>query len=174
MTKDPHPDPPLRSLPEHSVLDDADMTKLHRQLSGGPSPHGLDKISGTDGAADYDSAQSTANDSTTHQPAPGISTVDFAQSIGMSKEESKSTVSGSGEGLFFSSQGLASSSTTSTTQQYSSSTTNYSSTQESSSSSGQQIQSGKMTFTLPDFSKETETNVASAREDVLSPTQPQE
>jgi glycogenin glucosyltransferase len=174
MTKDPHPDPPLRSLPEHSVLDDADMAKLHRQLSGEASPHGLDKISGMAGAADNSSAPTTTNDSSAHQPAPGISTVDFAQSMGMSKDESKSNGGGSSEGLFFSPQGLTSSSNTSTTQQTSRSTSQYSSTQQSSSTSGQQIQSGRMTFTLPDFSKDDESKITAARDELLSPTQPQE
>ncbi|KAL5116434.1 glycogenin glucosyltransferase [Pleosporales sp. CAS-2024a] len=42
LTKDPHPDPPLRALPEHSVLEDEPTPPAG--LSGGASPHGLDVL----------------------------------------------------------------------------------------------------------------------------------
>jgi len=117
MTKDPHPDPPLRALPEHSVLDDEPAMQQPGGLSGAASPHGLD---------------GTANQTSISQPNTGTGTsrVDFAQSIGAS-------------------------------------------TDTRTESSEQEIQSGSMTFKLPDF-KQEDTSVIAAREDVLSPTQPQE
>lgn len=110
LTKDPHPDPPLRALPEHSILEDEPPAPAG--LSGGASPHGLD---------------GATNHSSISQPhaVTGSSRVDFAQSMGAN------TTTGE-----------------------------------------QQVQSGKMTFKLPDFGQDT--GAASAQEDVLSPTQPQE
>ncbi|KAH4258411.1 hypothetical protein HBI70_231530 [Parastagonospora nodorum] len=117
MTKDPHPDPPLRALPEHSILDDEPATQHPSGLSGVASPHGLD---------------GTANQTSTSQPhtVTGTSRVDFAQSMGAS-------------------------------------------TETRTESSEQQIRSGNMTFKLPDF-KQEDASVAATREDVLSPTQPQD
>jgi glycogenin glucosyltransferase len=117
MTKDPHPDPPLRALPEHSILGNEPATQHPGGLSGGASPHGLD---------------GTANQTSISQlnTVTGTSKVDFAQSMGTS-------------------------------------------TETRTESSEQKIQSGSMTFKLPDF-KQEDTSVLAAREDVLSPTQPQE
>jgi hypothetical protein len=68
MTKDAHPDPPLRALPEHSILEDEPTHPAG--LSGGASPHGLD------GAASHSSlSQPTA--------VTGSSRVGFAQSMGI-------------------------------------------------------------------------------------------
>lgn len=45
LKKDPHPDLPLRALPEHSVLTD-DVEAPHVPLSGGASPHGINHFDG--------------------------------------------------------------------------------------------------------------------------------
>lgn len=73
MTKDPHPDPPLRALPEHSIIDDEPATQYPGGLSGGASLHGLD---------------GTADQTSISQPhiVTGTSRVDFAQSMGASTE----------------------------------------------------------------------------------------
>jgi glycogenin glucosyltransferase len=151
LTKDPHPDPPLRALPEHSVLENEESPTVHPALSGGASPHGLDKFDGIDGTAG------------------GIATQDFAQTSGTKNNKTENSVPAATEGLFFTSQGLSSVSSSSFSQTSSSSTL-----QQTSTSSGQQMQSGRMTFTLPDFGKENESTIANAREEILSPTQPQD
>jgi hypothetical protein len=122
MTKDPHPDPPLRVLPEHSVLEN-ESGAPRPTLSGGASPHGL---GGLDGTANHSSLpQQHASTDTT--------TFDFAQSMGANDK--------------------------------------------SSNPPGPQVQSGKMTFTLPNFGQDNGGAAAAAaapRETVLSPTQPTE
>jgi glycogenin glucosyltransferase len=178
MTKDPHPDPPLRALPEHSVLEDDDTSKAHPLLSGGASPHGLDMISRFDGATDNNSMQTFANNTSMLQAAPGTAAVDFAQNTAAGDDNIKNNSGSSGEGLFFSSQGLTSShSATASSQQTSSSSSQQHSTSQHSSqtlsSSRQQIQSGKMTFTLPVFGKDDVAGTTAAQDDVLSPTQPE-
>jgi hypothetical protein len=122
MTKDPHPDPPLRALPEHSILED-ESAAPHPTLSGGASPHGPGGLDGT--AKDSSLSQQHATTGTT--------TFDFAQSMGVNNEGSNSAV-------------------------------------------GPQVQSGKMTFKLPDFGQDTTGAAAAAapRETVLSPTEPKE
>jgi glycogenin glucosyltransferase len=102
LKKDPHPDPPLRALPEHSVLHGESATATHHSL-GGVS------VGGLDGSADQSSEP-------TSRKAEGDS-----------------------------------SNTTSQT--------------------SQQIQSGQMTFTLPDFDKDNGADKMATKEDVLSPTQ---
>jgi glycogenin glucosyltransferase len=150
LTKDPHPDPPLRALPEHSVLENEESSTVHPALSGGASPHGLGDLGDLDGTAS------------------SIATLDFAQRLG-TNNTMENTGKAATEGLFFTPQGLSSVSSTSFSQTSSSSTS-----QQTSSSSRQQIQSGRMTFTLPDFGKDNEPVVAEAREDILSPTQPKD
>jgi glycogenin len=180
LTKDPHPNPPLRALPEHSIPDDVDATQAHPLLSGGASPHGLDVVSDFHGATNSSSMQSFASNTSMQQAAQSTAAIDFAQST--NTEESSKNIGGSwGEGLFSSSHDLTSSSHSATTssQQVSSSsfqqhsTSQYTSSQTT-SSSGQQIQSGKMTFTLPDFGKDNQMGTPAAHDDVLSPTQPEE
>jgi glycogenin glucosyltransferase len=174
LTKDPHPDPPLRTLPEHSVLHDEGTFEAHPALSGGASPHGLGQL---DGTVNQSSAQTSNHITSEQSVASGIARVDFGQSMGTSTG-SVSKSGGQSEGLFFSSQGLSSQTSSSSTQNISSSTSHqFSSSQQSSTtehtstSGGRQIQSGKMTFTLPDFGKDDKMEVASKQEDVLSPTQ---
>lgn len=181
LTKDPHPDPPLRALPEHSVLEDKDVTTSRPPQSGGASSQGPNTASGFVGAQESKSGH--VDNSSADQSVPGIAAVDFAQGTG-AREGSKSSGGNSSEGLFFTSQGLSHASSSTSQQQssssYSSSTSHQqtsssdSSTQQSSSSTGQRIQSGKMTFTLPDFGKDNGPESAAAQEDVLSPTQPQD
>jgi glycogenin glucosyltransferase len=179
LTKDPHPNPPLRALPEHSIPDDVDASEAHPLLSGGASPHGLDVASGLHGATYNSSMQTFASNTSMPPAAQSTGTVDFAQST-KSEESSKNTGGSWGEGLFSSSQDLTSShSATTSSQQASSSsfqqhsTSQYTSSQTT-SSNGQQIQSGKMTFTLPDFTKDNQTGTPAAHDNVLSPTQPEE
>lgn len=121
MTKDPHPDPPLRALPEHSVLEDEGAP--HPTLSGRASPHGL---GGFDGTPNHSRLPH-------QQPVTSTSTFDFAQSMSANDNSASNTTS-----------------------------------------AGQQIQSGKMTFTLPDFGQDNGGAAAAPREAVLSPTQPQD
>jgi glycogenin glucosyltransferase len=171
LTKDPHPDPPLRALPEHSVLEDEGTSVAHLALSGSTSSHGLD------GTVSQSNTQTSHRVTSEQLEASGIARVDFGQSV----ETSSESVSKSGdqsEGLFFTSQGLSSGNSSSSTQNVSSSTSQHfsssqhsSTTQQTSSSGGQHVQSGKTTFTLPDFGKDVQTDVASRQEDVLSPTQ---
>jgi glycogenin glucosyltransferase len=149
LTKDPHPDPPLRELPEHSVLEDEKKPATHSGLSGGASPHGHAKFGGLDGTA------------------MGIARVDFAEKLGTNTSTEK-PVQAATEELFFTPQGLSAVSPSSVEKTASSSTSAH---QQTSSSSGQQIQSGKTTFTLPDFSKENEKTVVENRDEILSPTQ---
>jgi glycogenin glucosyltransferase len=183
LTKDPHPNPPLRALPEHSIPEDDITSGAHPLLVGGASTHGRDIVSSFDGAVDdnnnnnnnNNSTQTYASNTSTLQAAPGTAALDFAQSI----ENNKNSGGTSGEGLFFSSQGLTSSHTaTASNQQASSSLLQQHSTSQhtsqTSSSSGQQIQSGKMTFTLPDFGKDNQIGTTAAQDDVLSPTQPED
>jgi glycogenin glucosyltransferase len=212
LTKDPHPDPPLRALPEHSVLEDESTSAVHHSLGGSASSHGLD------GTVNQSSTQTSGRVTSEQLEASGIARMDFAQSVGTSSESvSKSGDQSKGlfftsqglssdksgdqsddkseglfftsqglssrksgdqsEGLSFTSQGLSSGSSSWSTQNVSSSTQHFSSSQHSStsqqtsSSGGQQIQSGKTTFTLPDFTKDIQTGVASQQEDLLSPTQ---
>jgi hypothetical protein len=42
LKNDEHPNPPLRALPEHSVMTDEDSSTSRAPLSGGASLHGLD------------------------------------------------------------------------------------------------------------------------------------
>jgi glycogenin glucosyltransferase len=106
----------------------------------------------------------------------GIAQVDFAQSLSTS-DKNDVTTTGSSDGLFFTSQGMSSVSTSkenkSTLTSQQSSSAQQSSTEQT-SSSGEQIQSGKMTFTLPDFNKDNAIEAPPAKEDALSPTQEQE
>jgi glycogenin glucosyltransferase len=209
LTKDPHPDPPLRALPEHSVLEDENTSVAHLARSGSTSSHGLE------GTVSQSSTQTSHRVTSDQLEASGIARVDFAQSVDTSSESvSKSgdqseglfftsqglssTKSGDqSEGLFFTSQGLSSDKSgdqseglsftsqglssgnsswstqniSSSTSQHFSSSQHSSTTQQTSSSGGQQIQSGRTTFTLPDFGKDIQTDVANKQEDVLSPTQ---
>jgi hypothetical protein len=110
LTKDPHPDPPLRSLPEHSVLPNEESSEPHPTLSGGASLHGLD------GAVSQSSAQTSDHITSDQLEASGISRVDFGASVGTESKsddqsvetntQSGSKAGGQSEGLFFSSQGL--------------------------------------------------------------------
>jgi glycogenin glucosyltransferase len=162
LTKDPHPDPPLRALPEHSVLQDEETSVAHSALGGGGE---------LDGTVEQKDSVRTSELSTKQLEASGIARIDFGQSVETSSE-SVSKSGGESEGLFFTSQGLsAQNNASSSTSHQSLSFQHSSTTEQTSSSSGQQIQSGKMTFTLPDFGKDVETKVASKGEDVLSPTQ---
>jgi len=107
LTKDPHPDPPLRALPEHSTEQEEGVSAQTHSSGGG-------HISSLDGAA---KSQEPEKPSESTQPSlSGLS-----------------SVSGSDQ---------------------------------------HQIQSGNMTFTLPDFSKAAPVEAPlAAKEDVLSPTQ---
>ncbi|KAF2824882.1 nucleotide-diphospho-sugar transferase [Ophiobolus disseminans] len=166
LRKESHPDPPLRALPEHSVLHEEKTAEIHHPLGGGASPHGSGNLGGFDGSKDKDSSQLASN-------KDGIAEVDFAQSLTSSDKDEINT-GGSSEGLFFTSQGLSSVSSSAFAQDSSSSTSQtYSSTQESSSTqqSSQQIQSGRMTFTLPDFGTDNSAPSTVAKDDILSPTQ---
>jgi glycogenin glucosyltransferase len=206
LTKDPHPDPPLRTLPEHSVLPDDESSVPHPTFRGGASSHGLD------GTVSQSSAQTSDHITSEQLEASGIARVDFGQTVGTdaqsvsksggqseglffssqgltSDTQDVSKSGGSSDGLFFSSQGLTSQTSwsgqnvsSSTSHQFSSShhssttgqtsSSRHSSTAgQTSSSGGQRIQSGKMTFTLPDFGKDDSVEVGSNQEDVLSPTQ---
>jgi glycogenin glucosyltransferase len=149
LTKDPHPDPPLRALPEHSVLEDEKKPVAHPGLSRGALPHGLAQFGGLDGTA------------------MGTARVDFAQKLETTANSEK-LVPAAAEELFFTSQGLSAVSTSSVENTSWSST---SASQQTSSSSGQQIQSGTTTFTLPDFAKGNEQTVVENRNEILSPTQ---
>jgi hypothetical protein len=122
MTKDPHPDPPLRALPEHSVLGEEESAP-HPTLSGGASPHGLGGLDGTANQSSLPRQHATS----------GTTTFDFAQSMGANDTSSNAAV-------------------------------------------GPQVQSGKMTFKLPDFGQDNTGAAAAAapRETVLSPTEPTE
>lgn len=168
LTKDPHPDPPLRALPEHSVLHDEDISTARPALSGGASPHGLDHIGGFDGIADQASTQAAVGNITQQQSVPQTTEGTVTQGSG-TNEKSEVNQQATNEGLFNSSQGLSSTSSFSFGQTISSSNS-----QQTFSSSGQQVQSGKMTFTLPDFGNDNKTEVAETREEILSPTQPQD
>lgn len=135
------------------------------------------------GIATVDFAHSTGSIEGIKSAGDGSSDGLFFASQGLSQtSNSSSGGGGSSEGLFFTSQGLSQASTSSSTSQQQSSSSysattsqqqssSYSSTQQSSSSAGQQVQSGKMTFTLPDFGKDNQLESAAAQDDVLSPTQ---
>jgi glycogenin glucosyltransferase len=161
LTKDPHPDPPLRALPEHSVLEDEEKPVAHPGLSGGASPQGLAQFGGLDGAA------------------MGIARVDFAQKL-ESRTTSEKPIQAATEELFFTPQGLSavssssaektSSSSTSVSQQTSSSSL-VEQASSGSTSASQQNQYGNTAFTLPDFGQENEKTVVENRDEMLSPTQ---
>jgi glycogenin glucosyltransferase len=168
LTKDPHPDPPLRALPEHSVLHDEDISTARPALSGGASPHGLDHFGGFDGIADEASTQAAVRNITQQQSVSKTTEENVTQGSGTS-EKSKINQQATNEGLFNSSQGASS-----TSSSFFGQTTSSSNSQQTFSSSGQQVQSGKMTFTLPDFGNDNKTEVADTREEILSPTQPQD
>jgi glycogenin glucosyltransferase len=145
LKKDEHPNPPLRALPEHSILGDNEASTSQM---------------GSDGAND--------------NPTP-IAEKDFA-----SQEHAPDFRKGSGQRSFahgdesvapqhYSSQDFSGSSST-FGQNFSSSTEHHSSSSEHHGQ--QQMQSGNMTFNLPDFGDGSSADDAkTGGDDSLSPTQ---
>jgi len=193
LKKDEHPNPPLRALPEHSVLEEHGKGTSHVLLSGGSSPHGLDGIANADGSAD--SQMPGAFPGTL-----GIAQKDFvgASASINSAQQSRGPapdVRSSGSGRLFapggftsggdkaptsqqlSSKDFTSGSTSTFGQNFSSSVSQDSNTAQHSSSphhslsTGHQVQAGKMTFTVPDFGENGAGEAAPIGDDVLSPTQ---
>jgi glycogenin glucosyltransferase len=72
LKKDEHPNPPLRALPEHSVVDAKDENTAHVPLSRGSSPHGLMGIDGADDQSIPGSFPNIADKD--FDPAPNVRT----------------------------------------------------------------------------------------------------
>lgn len=199
LKKDEHPNPPLRALPEHSVLDE-------KSLEGpasldGASGHGSSQTQKDNDAADVVIPGAFPG-------APGIAHKDFASEVGTTDSTGKSSIQDQGPSndpaprirssvsdRFFPPGGLASSSgeghpgsqhfseqdfsTGSSTlgQNFSSSVVQHpadqhaDSSQHHSLSAGHQIQAGNTTFTLPVFGDAPSVETNAAGDEVLSPTQ---
>ena len=193
MKKDEHPNPPLRALPEHSVLEEHGKGTSHVPLSGGSSPHGLNQMANADGSADSKMPGSFPG-------TPGIGQKDFAGASAAIDSAQQSSgrapdVRSSESGRFFAPGGFTSGgekastlqhlwsndvisgSTSTLGQNFSSSVSQHSnasqhsSSQHHSLSTGQQVQAGKMTFTVPDFGENGAGEAAPVGNDTLSPTQ---
>ena len=194
LKKDEHPNPPLRALPEHSILEEESTEKTQAPLgSSQPSKH--DALNQNDEAvpgafpsekafAERDfasdipsdeparqdlSAEHTASDA--HAPAvrSSVSERYFAQ-------EDSTTAEGKTTEPHFSTQDFTSGSSSTYGQEFSSSVSQHSadsrqSSQHHSLSSGEQIQAGNTTFTVPGFGENTTADAEAATADVLSPTQ---
>ena len=168
LKKDEHPNPPLRALPEHSVVDSNDRKTSHVPLSGGSTPHGL---MGLDGA----------NDQPIPASFPSITEKDF-----VSNDTAPDVRTGSGERSFahgdesvapqhYSSQDFSRAASSTLGQDFSSSTSQQVTSPDQSAghhslSGGHQIQApGGNTFTVPSFDDGSATgSKAEGRE--LSPT----
>ncbi|CAO2653327.1 Nn.00g027380.m01.CDS01 [Neocucurbitaria sp. VM-36] len=214
LKKDPHPDPPLRALPEHSVVTEYDAEAPHVPLSGGASPHGMGHFDGTSerkiplspappgslgrpASAEHHSLghlghvprRSSTDDQvkgeqTVIREQIGDEPVDQPPAPSLDKEQAPEARGIAGQdfaghtGTHASSQVLSSGSSSSHSQNWSSSTsqqsssTQQSASQQQSGSMGQQIQAGKLTFTLPDFGDGNSSDTKTGKEDILSPTQP--
>jgi glycogenin glucosyltransferase len=146
LKKDEHPNPPLRALPEHSVVDSSDAP-----MSGGSSAPGL---MGLDGAND--------------QPVPG-SSPNIAGKDFVSNDTAPDVRKGSGDRSFahgdesvapqhYSSQDFSKGGSSTFGQDFSSSTSQQVTSPDQTAghhslSGGHQIQApnGNMTFTVPSF-----------------------
>jgi glycogenin glucosyltransferase len=75
LKKDEHPNPPLRALPEHSVVDAKDENTAHVPLSGGSSSHGLMGLAGANDQSIPGSFPNIADkDFASDDPAPNVRT----------------------------------------------------------------------------------------------------
>ncbi|KAJ4361810.1 glycogenin glucosyltransferase [Neocucurbitaria cava] len=187
LKKDPHPDPPLRALPEHSVLTENDAEASHVPLSGGASPHGINHFDGASEkknmTAEHHSLGHVRNGSATEDQLKGEQTGEEPAEQPPAPSLDKTQAPEARGARFFAERGFTSqpnsstehsgghshNSSSSTTSQQSYSTQQ--SQQQQSSSTSQQIQAGKTTFTLPDFGDATSGETKVGREEVLSPTQ---
>ncbi|KAL6709357.1 glycogenin glucosyltransferase [Coniothyrium glycines] len=165
LTKDEHPNPPLRSLPEHSVLTKEAQTGRH-------ASYGSEKITSTGSVSESQVPGA-------FPVTPGIVQKDFASNPAQEARDSE-------RGRFFSSGGLTTgehtesqhfssrdfaSGSSSTFDQNFSSSTEHSSSQREFSSTSQTVQAGKTTFSLPEFggSKGPEPKTTSTVDDNPSP-----
>lgn len=169
LKNDSHPDPPLRALPEHSVLHEEGGQASH-SLPSGPSVLKNDKSSTSGSISQQSIAQQVP------AAAGGIAAYDFAHTPDTGNETQKSTGGLSSSGFFVSSTENFSTSSLQSVHQSSIAKTSSSQEQSTSSGSGSsgQITSGKMTFNIPDFGQDDTAESTKVGEDVISPTHVQE
>ncbi|KAF1834763.1 nucleotide-diphospho-sugar transferase [Decorospora gaudefroyi] len=171
LRKDEHPNPPLRALPEHSVVEHKDDSIPHVPLSGGSSPHGLDKTMGLDGANDPvvpGSFPIAEKDFADKPPAPHVRPGSGERSFAHGDESSAPQ--------HYSTQDFSQGSSSTFGHEFSSSTAQPETSHDQSAghhslSSGRQIQAGKTTFTVPTFGDDSSSDAKAAGDDILSPTQ---
>jgi glycogenin glucosyltransferase len=154
LKKDEHPNPPMRALPEHSVVEKKEagisfgLDGANDQAVPGSFPH----------VAEKDFASS--------DPAPDVRPGFGDRSFAHGDENSAPD--------HYSKQDFSSGSSSTFGQNFSSSTSQATAHEQSAShdslASGQQVQSGGMTFTVPTFDDGTSADVQAAG-DELSPTQ---
>ncbi|KAF1935641.1 nucleotide-diphospho-sugar transferase [Clathrospora elynae] len=167
LTKDEHPNPPLRALPEHSVVEEKDAATSHAPARGGSSLHGLDKMPRHDGANDLIVPGSFSNEQTIekkdfagHDPAPDVRAGSGERSFAHGDESTAPQ--------HYSSLDFSSGSASTFGQGFSSEMSHSSSSAQQSS---HQINSGNLSFTLPDFNDGGSSEAKAAGEDMWSPTQ---
>jgi glycogenin glucosyltransferase len=154
LKKDEHPNPPMRALPEHSVVGEKEagtssgFDGASEQAVPGSFPH----------VAEKDFASS--------DPAPDVRQSSGDRSFAHGDESSAPD--------HYSKQDFSSGSSSTFGQNFSSSTSQVTSHEQTaghhSLSSGQQVQAGGMTFTLPTFDDGTSADTQATGDD-LSPTQ---